>query len=67
MIKIYLKKSGCNSAYPGDTVTVLVSEYDNNTKAEVKEVINRKQDSHVFECRIKNGMKYWVPIEEQSF
>ena len=65
--KIYLKKSGCNSAYPGDTVTVLVSEYDNNTKAEVKEVINRKQDSHVFECRIKNGMKYWAPIGTEFF
>lgn len=63
--KYYVTPSKTASAYPFDTVTILVN---NNTKEiEVKDIIKRKHDKHVFECSLKNGVKCWMPVGTEYF
>lgn len=63
--KYFVAAGKAASAYPLDTVTVLIK--DNTKEIEVKEIINRKHDKHVFECIEKDGIKKWSPVGTEYF
>ena len=62
----YITDTASLAAYPGDIVTVRLENKKHGTVA-IKEIVQRKNDKHVFECREKNGEKYWAPVGVNDF
>ena len=63
--KYFVTTGKTASAYPLDVVTILVN---NVTKeVEVKDIIERKHNKHVFECIENNGVKKWAPVGTEYF
>lgn len=63
--KYFVTTGKTASAYPFDVVTILVN--DDTKEIEVKDIIKRKHDKHVFECIEKNGTKKWAPVGTEYF
>lgn len=63
--KYFVTAGKTASAYPFDVVTILVN--DDTKEIEVKDIIKRKHDKHVFECIEKNGTKKWAPVGTEYF
>ena len=51
---IYIPDKELKTAYPGDLVTVQITD---NKMAKVIDIIERKNNEHVFECKEINGIK----------
>ena len=56
---IYIPDKELKSAYPGDLVTVQITD---NKMAKVIDIIERKNNEHVFEYKEINGVKKFTPI-----
>ena len=63
--KYFVTTGKTASAYPFDVVTILINSV--TKEIEVKDIIKRKHDKHVFECIEKNGVKKWSPVGTEYF
>ena len=63
--KYFVTAGKTASAYPFDVVTILINSV--TKEIEVKDIIKRKHDKHVFECIEKNGVKKWSPVGTEYF
>ncbi len=63
--KYFVSRGKTASAYPLDVVTILVN--DASKEIEVKDIIKRKHDKHVFECIERNGVKRWSAVGTEYF
>ncbi len=63
--KYFVTTGKTASAYPLDIVTILVN--DATKEVEVKDIVKRKHDKHVFECIEKDGIKKWSPVGTEYF
>lgn len=63
--KYFVTTGKTASAYPFDVVTILINSV--TKEIEVKDIIKRKHDKHVFECIEKKGVKKWSPVGTEYF
>ncbi len=63
--KIYISPKNYNSAYPGDIASVSINA--NGREAKVVEVLERKNQFHVFYCKQVGSEKRWIPIGTNEF
>jgi len=61
---IYIPEKELNKAYPGDLVTVQITD---NKMAKVIDIIKRNNSEHVFEYKEINGEKRFTPIGTAHF
>lgn len=61
---IYIPDKELNKAYPGDLVTVQITD---NKMAKVVDIIKRNNNEHVFEYKEINGEKKFTPIGTTHF
>lgn len=59
---IEVDKSDLGTAYHGDIVTAEVYEDYKKVRAKVRQILERKNDCHIFEYCKHNGNLCWVPV-----
>ena len=65
--KYYIKSKNMRSAYPGDLVTIYLGSKDSLDEVKILNIIERKNDTHIFKCIEYKGVKKWLPLGTTYF
>ena len=65
--KYYIKSKHMRSAYPGDLVTIHLGSKDSLDEVKILNIIERKNDTHIFKCIEYKGVKKWLPLGTTYF